>query len=243
MIVGLDSHYIYPEQSVERDELLAASGTHYDDEDGWYMDYPDDDTIRQRFAEQDVIPADEVEKAMRNTDLICDFEDYQSEVLKPTVSSSIYPDKTPEEKFKIYNRLISQKFKEYMKHVPPEDYQRYYDGVKMEVYTYKDTGMIDYPLMDYEIVKRGIQYGGIITNTGRGSAVSYFTNTLCGFSKLIASSLLLNFIQSVFVHNSHYSNQLLPDIDQNIDRQEPFERAQREILGEDHAYPMIALVR
>lgn len=185
MIVGLDSHYIYPEQSVERDELLAASGTHYDDEDGWYMDYPDDDTVRQRFAEQGVIPAEEVEKAMQNTDLICGFEDYQSEVFETNRKlPSIYPDKTPEEKFKIYNRLISQKFKEYMKHVSPEDYQRYYDGVKMEVYTYKDTGMVDYPLMDYEIVKRGIQYGGIITNTGRGSAVGYFTNTLCGFSKV-----------------------------------------------------------
>lgn len=87
MIVGLDSHYIYPEQAVERDELLAASGTHYDDEDGWYMDYPDDDTIRRRFAKQGVIPADEVEKAMRNTDLICDFEDYKSEVLKLTANS------------------------------------------------------------------------------------------------------------------------------------------------------------
>lgn len=185
MIVGLDSHYIYPEQAVERDELLAASDTHYDDEDGWYMDYPDDDTVRLRFAEQGVIPAEEVEKAMRNTDLICDFEDYKSEVFETNRKlPSIYPDKTPEEKFKIYNHLISQKFRDYMKHVPPEDYQRYYDGVKMEVYTYKDTGMVDYPLLDYEIVKRGIQYGGIITNTGRGSAVSYFTNTLCGFSKV-----------------------------------------------------------
>lgn len=242
MIVGLDSHYIYPEQSVERDELLAASGTHYDDEDGWYMDYPDDDTVRQRFAEQGVIPADEVEKAMRNTDLICDFEDYQSEVFETNRKlPSIYPDKTPEEKFKIYNHLISQKFKEYMKHVPPEDYQRYYDGVKMEVYTYKDTGMIDYPLMDYEIVKRGIQYGGIITNTGRGSAVSYFTNTLCGFSKVDRFKSPIKLYPERFLSTTRIiQTNSLPDIDQNIDRQEPFERAQREILGEDHAYPMIA---
>lgn len=242
MIVGLDSHYIYPEQSVERDELLAASGTHYDDEDGWYMDYPDDDTIRQRFAEQGVIPADEVEKAMRNTDLICDFVDYQSEVFETNRKlPSIYPDKTPEEKFKIYNHLISQKFKEYMKHVPPEDYQRYYDGVKMEVYTYKDTGMIDYPLMDYEIVKRGIQYGGIITNTGRGSAVSYFTNTLCGFSKVDRFKSPIKLYPERFLSTTRIiQTNSLPDIDQNIDRQEPFERAQREILGEDHAYPMIA---
>ncbi len=242
MIVGLDSHYIYPEQAVERDELLAASGTHYDDEDGWYMDYPDDDTIRRRFAKQGVIPADEVEKAMRNTDLICDFEDYKSEVFETNRKlPSIYPDKTPEEKFKIYNHLISRKFKEYMKHIPMEDYQRYYDGVKMEVYTYKDTGMIDYPLMDYEIVKRGIQYGGIITNTGRGSAVSYFTNTLCSFSKVDRFKSPIKLYPERFLSTTRIiQTNSLPDIDQNIDRQEPFERAQREILGEDHAYPMIA---
>lgn len=242
MIVGLDSHYIYPEQAVERDELLAASDTHYDDEDGWYMDYPDDDTVRLRFAEQGVIPAEEVEKAMRNTDLICDFEDYKSEVFETNRKlPSIYPDKTPEEKFKIYNRLISQKFKEYMKHVPPEDYQRYYDGVKMEVYTYKDTGMVDYPLLDYEIVKRGIQYGGIITNTGRGSAVSYFTNTLCGFSKVDRfKSPILLYPERFLSKTRIIETNSLPDIDMNINAQEPFERAQREILGEDHAYPMIA---
>ena len=54
----------------------------------------------------------------------------------------------------------------------------------MEVDTYKETGMVDYPLIDYAIVKRGIQKGGVVTNTGRGSAVGYFTNTLCGFSKV-----------------------------------------------------------
>ena len=71
-----------------------------------------------------------------------------------------------------------------MKANPDADYQKYYDGVKAEVDTYKETGMTDYPLIDYAIVKKGIEYGGIITSTGRGSAVSFFTNTLCGFSKV-----------------------------------------------------------
>ena len=189
MIVGLDSHYIYPEQSVERDALLAASDTHYDDEDGWYMDYPNEATVRQRFAEQGIVPPAAVDQAIRNTDLICDFEDYDSEVFQTNRKlPTLYPDKTPEEKYQIYNRLISSKFREYMKHVPLEDYQRYFDGVKMEAHTYRDTGMVDYPLIDYQIVKRGIEYGGIITNTGRGSAVSYFTNAqestrYCNYNK------------------------------------------------------------
>lgn len=242
MIVGLDSHYIYPDQSVERDELLAASDTHYDDEDGWYMDYPDDETVLQRFLEQGVIPKDLILQAMKNTEIVRTFDDYESEVFETNRKlPSIYPDKTPEEKYRIYNRLISKKFKEYMKTVPPEEYQKYFDGVQMEVHTYRDTGMVDYPLLDYEIVKKGLEYGGIITSTGRGSAVGYFTNTLCGFSKVDRFKSPIPLYPERFLSKTRIiETNSLPDIDLNISAQEPFERAQKEILGEDHAYPMIA---
>lgn len=242
LIVGLDSHYIYPEQSIERDELLAASNTRYPDEDGWYMDYPDEETVIKRFKEQGVIPQEDVLTAIENTNIVRDFDDYQSEVFETNRKlPTIYPDKTPEEKFKIYNRLISKKFKEYMKDVPEEDYQRYFDGVKMEVHTYKDTGMVDYPLLDYEIVQKGLKYGGIITATGRGSAVGYFTNTLCGFSKVDRFKSPIPLYPERFLSKTRIiETNSLPDIDLNISAQEPFERAQKEILGEDHAYPMIA---
>lgn len=242
MIVGLDSHYIYPDQSVERDELLAASETHYEDEDGWYMDYPDDETVLQRFLEQGVIPKDLILQAMKNTEIVRTFDDYESEVFETNRKlPSIYPDKTPEEKYRIYNRLISKKFKEYMKTVPPEEYQKYFDGVQMEVHTYRDTGMVDYPLLDYEIVKKGLEYGGIITSTGRGSAVGYFTNTLCGFSKVDRFKSPIPLYPERFLSKTRIiETNSLPDIDLNISAQEPFERAQKEILGEDHAYPMIA---
>ena len=36
----------------------------------------------------------------------------------------------------------------------------------------------------HPIVQRAIEKGGLITDSGRGSAVGYFTNTLCGFSKV-----------------------------------------------------------
>ena len=76
MIVGMDSHYIYPEQSKERDYILAAKNVHYDDEQGWYMDYPDDDTTMQRFLEQGVFTKGQIQKAMDNTDLLLEFDDY-----------------------------------------------------------------------------------------------------------------------------------------------------------------------
>lgn len=50
LILGCDSHYIYPDQYKERDNYLEARGITYDeDEQGWYMDYPDEQEARRRL--------------------------------------------------------------------------------------------------------------------------------------------------------------------------------------------------
>lgn len=185
MITGLDSHYIYPEQAQGRDELLKSKGIHYEDEEGWYMDYPDENTVLRRFMAQGIWTEGQILKAMDNSNIVLTFDDYDSEVFKKNRKlPTAYEGKTKEEKNQIYGRLITKLFRDYTKRMPPDEYNRYFDGVKMEVDTYKETEMVDYPLLDYLIVKRGIEKGGIITATGRGSAVGYFTNTLCGFSKV-----------------------------------------------------------
>ena len=244
MIVGLDSHYIYPEQSVERDDILAGRKIKFDDNEvGWYMDYPDDETVRQRFRDQGVFDDETIQKAMDNTDILLTFDDYDNvpvfttDIKLPT----LYPDKTQAERNKIYSTLISKLFKEYMKDIPQEKYKEYYEGVKQEISVYKETGMVDYPLMDYEIVKRGIEKGGLITTTGRGSAVGYMTNTLCGFSKVDRFSAPIKLYPERFISKTRIlETKSLPDLDLNLGLVEPFVEAQEEILGKDHAYPMIA---
>lgn len=244
MIVGLDSHYIYPEQSVERDDILAGRNIKFDDNEiGWYMDYPDDDTIRRRFVEQGVFDIATIQKAMNNTDLLLEFGNYDdvpvftTDIKLPT----LYPDKTQEERNKIYSTLISKLFKEYMKDVPKEQYKEYFEGVKQEVSVYKETGMVDYPLLDYEIIKRGVEKGGLITTTGRGSGVGYFTNTLCGFSKVDRFTSPIKLYPERFISKTRIlETKSLPDLDMNLGTVEIFAEAQEEILGKDHAYPMIA---
>lgn len=243
LFVGLDSHYIYESDAWKRDAILEAKGVYYEDEEGWFMDYPDDQTIMDRFLEQGVFSREEIQKAMDNTDVMLTFDDYDNvpifnkEIKLPT----LYPNLTTEEKNKLYRRLIGTKFVEYMKNVPDSDYKRYYDGVKAEIQTYEDTGMVDYPLLDYEIVKDAVEHGGLITDTGRGSAVGYFTNTLCGFSKVdrFTSAIKLypeRFISTTRILETHS----LPDIDLNVGTPEIFEEAQVRVLGQEHVYPMIA---
>lgn len=184
LIAGMDSHYIFPEQSKDRDYYLEAKGISYPEENGWYMDYPNEDEVIRRFREQGVLSDEEIKEAIEASDYLLDFEDIilDKEIKLPV--PRMYRDKTKEERAEIYGKLITKKFKEYMKHVPKSEYQRYFDGIKEEVQVYKNTGMCDYPLINYEIIKKGVEMGGVITKSGRGSACSFMTNTLCGFSNI-----------------------------------------------------------
>ena len=255
MIVGMDSHYIYPEQEKEREYILAAKNIKYDDEEGWFMDYPDDETTMGRFLAQNVFTREQIQRAMDNTDVLLTFEDYSIEnpifsksVKLPTlydgeheINGELLPKLNQEERNKMYSKLITSQFKEYMKNMPDADWDEYFEGVKTEVQVYKNTHMVDYPLIDYQIVKRAIEKGGLITNTGRGSAVGYFTNTLCGFSKVDRFTSPIKLYPERFISESRIlETKSLPDLDLNCGNPEIFAEAQEEILGKNHAYPMIA---
>lgn len=243
LIVGLDSHFIYENDAQERDYVLAAKNIHYEDEEGWFMDYPDDETVMKRFLQQGVLTQNQIQRAMDNTDICLSFDDYDNVYVfsKDIKLPTLYMDLTKEEKDKKYSKLITKKFKDYMKNVPPERYNEYFKGVKKEVETYKDTGMVDYPLIDYAIVQDAVDHDGLITDTGRGSAVGYFTNTLCGFSKVDRFTSAIKLYPERFISKTRIlETHSLPDIDLNVGTPEIFEQAQINVLGEDHVAPMIA---
>lgn len=186
LIAGLDSHYILEDDAWQRDAVLEAKGVEYPDERGWFMDYPDDETTFKRFQVQGIFPDEVIQKAMDNTDITLTFEDYDDvPIFKKDIKlPTLHPELTLDQRNQLYRRLIGQKFVDYMKNIPKESYDEYFDGVSSEIKTYEDTGMVDYPLLDYAIVKDAVEHGGLITDTGRGSAVGFMTNTLCGFSKV-----------------------------------------------------------
>ena len=255
MIVGMDSHYIYPDQSKERDYILAAKNIHYEDEDGWFMDYPDDETTINRFLKQGVFTRDQIQRAMDNTDLLLEFEDYaldnrifSKDIKLPslydgnhTIDGVLLPKLDQEQRNKEYSKLISKLFKEYVKGVDESQYNDYFEGVKSEVQTIKDTNMSDYFLIDYYMVKRALEKGGVLTDSGRGSSVGYFTNTLLGFSKVDRFQSPIKLYPERFISKSRIlETKSLPDIDLNWGTPDIEAEAKEEILGKDHAYPMIA---
>jgi DNA polymerase III alpha subunit len=95
--------------------------------------------------------------------------------------------------------------------------------------------------MNYELIKKSVEKGGMITNTGRGSAVSFYTNKLLGFTKVDRISAKVKMYPERFMSATRILEaKTLADIDFNVGNPEVFAETQKELFGEECAYPMIA---
>lgn len=242
LIMGCDSHYLYPEQGQTRTDFLASKGLKYENEEGWYLDYPNGDEAYKRFAQQCVLTHDEIMEAMENTNVFLKVEPYDKHIFDDSIKMpSLYPELSQEEKNQKYEDLIWSAWETYKQNVAEEDWEKYKDAISKEIKTVKDTGMADYFLDNYEIIRKGKENGGWLTKSGRGSAVSFITNMLLGFTEVDRVSAKVHMYPERFMSTTRIlQSKSIPDIDFNCAPVEPFARAQKEVLGEDHAYPMIA---
>lgn len=244
LIAACDSHYIYPEQDEERKNLQMSTRERYTEDvqsgsaDVYYMDYPDGDTLFNRFVEQRILPEPIIEEAIRNTLQILDFEDLHFDRSKKVPNP--YPDKTKEERNQMYLDLVNTAWEKYKHRVPKERWPEYEEAIKYETDTIVDTDFADYFLIDEYVARRGKEIGGVITESGRGSGASYFTNSLLGFSSMDRLALPVKMFPDRFVSKPRLLAGKLPDLDLNVAEREPFIEAQKELLGEGHAFPMIA---
>lgn len=248
IIFGYDSHYILESDSVERDNYVATRRKGYtkegDDESGWYMDYPDEKTVRERLRKQDVLNDNEIDRCIRNTDIILTFDDlyFDKEIKLPSSDLSM----TQEEKDIALKNLAYSKWEEIKQSIPTDRIKEYEDGINYELNAIIDTHMADYFLIDYKIVKRGLKKGGIVTKTGRGSGVSYYVNSLLGFSNIDRFVSPVKLYPDRFMSKTRIlETKSLPDLDLNLGNPELFAEAQDEIMTEiygssGHAYPMIS---
>lgn len=231
-----DSHYIKPEDSKYRDLFLKAKGIEYADEEGFILDYPDSDTILQRYKEQGVLTEQEAIEALENTLVIDKAEGIHldKEFKIPKV---VEGDSNQELK-----RLINEGWKKERENVPRERWNEYIEQIKYEYKIVEDCGMADYFILDHYVVQKAIKdYGAILTRTGRGSAVSFYINKLLGLTEVdrIAAPITLyptRFMSAERILNSRS----LPDIDLNFADVKPVIQASKDILGKDGIYYMIA---
>lgn len=242
LIMGCDSHFIFPQEDQNRIDFINSKGMHYADEDNWYMDMPDGNTAYERFAKQGVLTHTDIMDAINNTQVFCDVEEYDSPIFNSEIKMpTLYPDWTQEQRDEEYKRLVWSGWDAYKTDISKEKWPHYEDEIKSEVQTVVDTHMADYFIDNYHIIRKGKENGGWLTKTGRGSAVSFITNKLLGFTEVDRIAASVKMYPERFMSTTRIlESGTLPDIDFNVADQEPFARAQQEVLGEDHAYPMVA---
>lgn len=239
MIAGQDSHFIYPQDKIHRDAFLYSKGISYEDEGGWYTDYADYETFVERFIEQGVLTESQILRAIDNTLIIETFDDieFNDDIKLPT----IHMDKTLDEKNQFLLDLLTTNLDDYLSKNPEFDREEYYREMMLEYNDIADTGMADYFLLNYEVIKRGREkYNGVLTYTGRGSGAGFLCNMLLGFTTVDRLQANVPMLASRFISKSRIlETRSLPDIDFNTSKYLPFKLAQDELLGETGNYFMI----
>lgn len=239
-ILGVDTHYIKEEDYKMRDIYLKSRKIIYDKEEGFFMDYPETKTILERFKKQNVLSDEHIKEAFDNSHVVDEFD---AIVINDDIKMpSVYPDKTEAEKVQILKKHINEAWKEDRKHIPKERHKEYIEAIKYEMAIVENTHMTDYFLMNEKIIRLGKQkFGGVLTKTGRGSAPSFYLNKLLDFTAVDRLDSPVTLYPTRFMSESRIlETRSLPDIDFNTADPEPFMKAQKEILGEDNAYQMIA---
>ena len=184
-----DSHYVYEEEARYRDLFLKAKGIVYEDESGFVLDYPNTETIINRYLKQGVFTKDEVINFIENTLIFdeCENLNLTDDIKLPKV----HKDKDSN---KLLKEIINKSWEEERKHIPKDRIPEYLDAIRYEVDIVEKTGMADYFILDYEVVKLAKdKYDGVLTRTGRGSAPSFYINKLLGLTDIdrLASPITL----------------------------------------------------
>lgn len=240
-IIGMDTHYLDDDDRIKRDNVLANRKIDYPEEYGWYMDYPTGLELYTRMINQQVLPEDEIIRALENCSIFvdgCDDIEIDTNFKIPIIPK--YQGMTYDQRAEALHDLLIEKFKQ----DPVDDY--YDEKVKAIEYEFgevRDSGCVDYLLMNYEIVNLAVnKYGGQLTTTSRGSAASYFICKLLGFTTIDRFTAEVPMFPERFITKDRIlASHQMPDIDLNLASQEPFVLASRELLGEHGCYPLLAV--
>lgn len=239
-IIGLDTHYINEEDCIKRDNLLKRKGQHYDDEFGWYMDFPNGVITYDRMIQQNVLPKDEIIYSMMNTHIFvnnCEEVEINTEFKIPVLPK--YQNISYDGRSNILMDLLNKQYETDENNKSKEKEE----GIKYEFEEVKGSFTPDYFLDNYELVKLAIEkYNGQLTTTSRGSASSYYSSKLLGFTTMDRFKAEVPIYPERFITKDRIlASKQMPDVDFNVASQEPFVSAAKELFGEHGCYPLLAI--
>lgn len=248
-----DSHYIYPTEKKEyekvivnnkeyelkpadRDLFLNAKGIIYEEETNFILDYPEYDEIIKRYEIQGILNKNQIKEALDSTLVFegVDCSDYVNDDIKlPSVSDNPIED---------LKQIINQSWQQDKGRIPKERHKEYLDAIRYEVDIIEKTNMANYFLIDYNIAKIAKEkYGGVLTNTGRGSAPSFYVTRLLHLTNIDRLESPITLFPTRFMSIERILGaRSLPDIDLNTADADPFIQASKDLLGENNCGWMIS---
>lgn len=229
IIMGCDSHYIVPQAAQERTDYIESKGMQYPDEGGFILDYPDGETAYRRFADQGVLSGYDIDVAMQNTNVFLEVEPYECACFTKDVKMpTLHPELSQKERDAKYDSLIWSAWEREKESIPTETHTHYEEEIRKEMEIVHITKHADYFLDDHAIVRRGLEPGGVLTSSGRGSAVSFYTNKLLGLTDIDRISAMVKMYPERFMSPTRILDaKTLADIDLNVADRAPFLQAQK----------------
>lgn len=230
LIHANDSHYIYPEDSELRDIFLQGKNIFYQEESGFCLDYPDTETIFKRYENQGIFTKKEVEAALKNTLIFRECEEitlYNKDIKMPKIS---------ENPSKEYKDLLNKCWIEQRKSIPKSMWKTYLKEIRDEADIVAKTNMEEYFILNNKIVENAKKkYGAFITPSGRGSAGSFYTNTLLGLTGMDRITSPVKLYPTRFMSVSRIlETKSLPDVDINGSNQKLLIESAYDIVGKEN---------
>lgn len=250
LIHANDSHYIFEGDSYYRDLFLKAKDFVYEEESGFVLDYPDYDTIIDRYRKQGVLTVEQAKEALDNTLVFDNAEPvYTDKEFKiPKVPNRFIQEELHSKKFtnensnEVLDEIVGRAWSKKKGFVKAKRIPEYEEAIKYETEIVHKCNMADYFILDHMVVDRAVnEYGAVLTRSGRGSAVSFLINNLLGLTEVDRIKSPIKLYPTRFMSAERIlSSRSLPDIDLNFADVEPVIRATKDILGEDGIYYMVA---
>lgn len=244
LIHANDSHYIYPSDAKNREIFQKAKGIDFSKskdeevshEEKMLLDYPSEDEIYERYEKQGVLTRDQVRAALDATLVFDDCEPItliNDDIKLPSVSEHPMDD---------LREILRQSWRKERVNIPREKWKEYTDAIQYELDIVEKTNMANYFLIDYHVAKTGQEkYDGRLTNTGRGSAPSFYITKLLGLTDIDRISAPITLFPTRFMSVERIlGTRSLPDIDLNTTDRVPFIRATEDLLGKENCAWMLS---
>lgn len=186
LIVGTDTHALDERHAKGRAMLQKSKGVHFADEDTWDIVWKTYDELIFAYEVQGVLPMQEVEIALENTNRLADMieeftlnRDYKYPKLHDD-SSKVLMDK-------IKAGVVQKGINKY-----PNYKSEYVPRIKYELETYKHNKAFDFLLLD-EDIKTNMRNKGIYCGPSRGSVSGSLVAYLIGMTEMDSIKHNLNF--------------------------------------------------